>query len=253
MTSSNIQSADTFCRAHLSSLWLIHCRWIHGKQLLIAPFVGVSWWWLGSEHSSCLKMSTTKKRFRIRLCIILFFAGKEHRSNFHARFRVGKFFAYHHVAFQTPVLRTDVRVSCAKSMGTRESWGRRLRTYSDGSGGNTWHRHIMSLRISRTPGEHPCLCIRRLSWVIFPIAIYAQLKKCGGLVSQWGYFWSTWVTSMQPMALIGVAESCVCPDGSRSKNESSAMLLDFCENSEVEDSWILVPEAGLAQLNVVLQ
>ena len=144
-------------------------RWIHGKQLLIAPFVGVSWWWLGSEHSSCLKMSTTKKRFRIRLCIILFFAGKEHRSNFHARFRVGKFFAYHHVAFQTPVLRTDVRVSCAKSMGTRESWGRRLRTYSDGSGGNTWHRHIMSLRISRTPGDkHPCLCIRRLSWVIFP-------------------------------------------------------------------------------------
>ena len=44
-------------------------------------------------------------------------------------------------------------------------------------------------------------------------------------------------------------DSCVGPQVSGSTDESSSIFLDF----ENEDSWILVPEAGLAPLYLVFQ
>ena len=37
------------------------------------------------------------------------------------------------------------------------------------------------------------------------------------------------------------------------QNETSAKLLNLAKNSVTEDSWILGPEAGLAQLDFVFQ
>ena len=46
-------------------------------------------------------------------------------------------------------------------------------------------------------------------------------------------------------------ESCVCPHGSGSRDQSSLMLLDSSKCRRHSNSWILVPEAGLAPLDFI--